>query len=1476
MPDVDLNLLDPPAHKDKPAEPVRLRAFGDAAAARHEIYHQVFDAASTLPAVSNKTHTLKLTNVRWVDPAQRSHREENETLLGGRSLHRRLAGQWELSDNATGKVLDKRRQVILRVPHLTDNGTFIRNGADYILRHQERLKPGIFTRVKENGELEAHVNVLSGGPSHRVGLDPGSGVFKINIGQANIPAMPLLRALGASEDELKQAWGQDLYARNYAKADGGALSKLVEKFMRKLPEGVSEGEALRAKFAQMKLDPAVTRRTLGQAFDSPGKDALVATTRKLLAVSHGEAKPDDRDHMAFQNFLGPEDLMRERLTKDRAGVRRQLLFKASMRGDLKGMPSSALQDQLESAFGESGLGEHLQEVNGLELLDKATLVTRLGEGGIPNIESAPREARSVQPSHYGFVDPLRTPESLRAGLDTYLAAGAKKGSDGNLYSAFKDPRTGQTQLYTPQQVADRVVTFPAELDQPGKSHVRVIKNGQMTWARKRDVELVLPHFEHAFSPLNNLVPLKSMIKGQRAAMASRMLTQALALKDGESPLVQSGVPGAGGNRSYEDVYGKHLGAVRAKQGGRLLSSDPDGMHVQYDDGTVDHLDLYNNRVYNRKSFLHQTPTVRPGERFAPDQLLTRSNFTDGNGAAALGVNARVAFLPWGGQNHEDAIVISESLAKRMTSDHAYQHQLEVTDRTRSGLKPYIALFPAKYDKKTLANMDNHGLVKPGTVVKYGEPLILAAEQREAAQNRLHKHNAAAFTDASLTWQHHDPGVVTSVTRDARGGPVVVVKSQHPAQVGDKASGRFGNKGIIASILPDAHMPHDQSGQHFEAAINPLGVVSRTNPAVWAEAKLGQIAAKLGRPIKVEDFNSMAVPDRVAWVRQLMAQHNVADTEDITDPVKGTKIPGVFTGNSFLMKLQHTSESKLQGRGGGGYTAFGEPAKGGAEGSKRMSIMNLNALLSHGALHNIEDSHLIRGQNNPDYWLQFMQGYSPRQPKTPLVYQKFLADLKGAGINVVRDGTQLHMMALTAGDVDKLAGDRNLRSGDTVDFGDQLKPIEGGLFDPTLTGGHHGNRWSAIPLAEPMPSPAMEEPIRRVLDLTQKKFQAVLAGKETLANGESGPGAIAKALKGIDIDKELPMLRQQIASNTGTARDKAVRKLGYFKSAKRLDVHPGDWMLDRVPVLPPQFRPVSVLGGKRIPLVSDANFLYRELHAANQNLQDMTRKVGTDNVGEERLAVYQAFKAVTGLGDPLSAASKEKQIKGILGHVFSNSPKFSTMQRHLLSSTVDNVGRGVISPDSELDMDSVGLPEDKAFDVYQRFIARRLHREGMPLINALAAVKDRTPQARKVLLEEMEQRPVIVDRAPVLHRFGIMAFKPRLEKGSTMKMSPLVLKGMNADFDGDNANFHVPVSDKARDEALDRMLPSRQLISPADMKTPMHTPTQEFLGGLWTATTKKTQRSHHFRNFKDMQQAYGRGDVDLGDTVTLLEEMTHKA
>lgn len=1898
----------------EPAPVVTHREFDDIPAIRKSVEDGVYGALSTLPETRIGRHALRLTDVRWSGPSSFTPQQHKEAVLSGGTLARQIKGTWRLYDAEDGRELAKRQTLVAQVPWVTPLGTVVYRGNDYTIRNQLRLLPGVYSRRKKNQELESHVNLLPGqGVSHRYFLDPETAEFNIRIRAAKSPLLPFLKALGVSDQEIQDAWGPDVYASNRKLDTPRSLKTVYERLVRR-PDPLlgpdAQAAALRAESERMKLDPEVSRRTLGQPYDRVTGQAVLAATRRLLAIQRGVEDVDDRDHPAFQRLVGPEDLFSERITNDYGRVRQAMLRRAALSRNLDFVPAGVLTRQLNAVLQSSGLASPSEEINPTEILDKITSVTRMGEGGLPSTDAIPDEAREVNAAQLGVLEPVRTPESLRAGVDIYAARGARKGSDGKIRFNVKDVRTGESRLASPGELMDATVAFPGEMarvkpEERDSAWVSAVQGPRVGYVPAKEVTHELDDFEEAFNHLGNLIPLKSASKAHRMSMGSRMsvtgdteilvwresgahyrgpisgyfcqpgdlaisidkstnqmvwrpvrrvvgheldrplyrvtlksgrhvdathdhsfvtlgqdgflrkihtqdlrpglpvprvgtlpvddltprttvwavpdgnkhnarpgrsfeltrelgwihglylaegnttskvvsfanvataiqdrvvgffsnigvrahvrsgrsdgrndrivvgwkqfgvrlvsdfgtgaykkrvpgwvffapreyregllagylagdgeehkrgdrpvgararggsrsrdlawgmaqiaqtlgidstltvseadahepdrrlrgrnlstkptkhyrfhvrcehirllpktghpgkdatwgdptswsgtrsadwipmfsslrsaimagscrghqareyvyrdrhtrtsvvgllgdsaaehslgwsgsgvwwdkvesvveipavertvydldmadnvfacnggvfvhnTTQALPLIAPESPLVQSGSKTAGGE-SFESLYGRHAGAVKAAKGGVVTDVKPgEVMRVRYEDGTTGEFPLYSAFPYNRKSGIDMTSRLAPGQRFQARDVLVTSNYTDQDGRLALGLNLRTAYMPFKGLNYEDAVVVSESAAKRLSSDHMYQHRHDHDDAIQSGRSRYIGLFPKQFDRRQLEQVDDDGVVRPGLEVQPGDPLVLAVKKMIDPAGRLHRKSAATWQPAHLTWDHEHPGVVTDVMKDKK-GVSVVVRSHNELRVADKLSGRFGDKGVVAAIIPDDRMPRDKQGRPVEVIMNELGLISRANSSQVAETILGKIAAdKLGgKPYVVRDFED--IEDVSDWARQEAERHGVPVEEDLEDPESGASIPGILTGNRFVMKLSHTAESKGQARGTGGYTMEEAPAKGGGEGgkSKRISLLNVNAILSSGAVGVLKDASLVRGQKNPEYWLDFMQGKAPRDPEVPMIHQKLVAELQASGINVVPEGRQLHIMALLDHDVDELAGSRevtNRESGRMVDG--VFTPTSGGLFDDKLVG-PDGDKWAKITFPEQIPNPVMEEPIRRLLGLTEAGLEEVIQGTRKLPSGETGPAGLKKALESINVKKELMTTRLALKTAKSSARDGLLRKLGYLKAADRLDIHPRDWMVGKAAVLPARFRPIAVMEDSGLPLVSDANWLYRELLEARDNLKTMSEK--SSDVGDERLALYRAHKAVVGLGDPLHPKLREKGISGILKTVFGSNPKTSIVQQKLIGSTVDLVGRGVVVPNPDLDMDSLGIPENKAWEIYRMHVIRRLKRRGMPLGRAIEETEKKSDLARKEMLSEMDERPIMMDRAPVLHRFGEMAFWPKLTKDEAVHVSPLVIQGFGMDFDGDAVQYHVPGTDEAAREMAERMLPSRNLVSPADFKRPMHVPIREYALGLYLGSRKpeNSARAEYFEDEDAAIQAFRRGEI----------------
>lgn len=374
------------------------REFGDVPSLRQSIFNNALQSAQSIEPIKNDLYTLQLNDVAYDGPEAFTKADQKRAVLTRGNLSRKLRGTWTLTDNKTNTPVANRPVTLASVPYLTDSGTFVNKGVEYTLAHQLRLRPGVFTRQKENGELEAHVNTLPGkGRSHRYYLDPQTGVFKIQIGQAQIPLMPLLKTLGVTDKQLRDTWGNEITAVNMQQGDAGTLDKLYQRLVYSpdpKADELAKIKAIATEFNKTEFDEEVTSRTLGKPYKNLTPDAILDITKKLIAVNRKEADSDDRDSMAFQSVFGPEDLLAERFVKDRS-VLRQLLWKATAKKSLDHIPTGVFNKSIQAALLGSGLGSSLEEINPAEIFDHQTRVTRLGEGGIGSMDAIPAESRSV-------------------------------------------------------------------------------------------------------------------------------------------------------------------------------------------------------------------------------------------------------------------------------------------------------------------------------------------------------------------------------------------------------------------------------------------------------------------------------------------------------------------------------------------------------------------------------------------------------------------------------------------------------------------------------------------------------------------------------------------------------------------------------------------------------------------------------------------------------------------------------------------------------------------------------------------------------------------------------------------------------------------------------------------------------------------------------------------------------------------------
>ena len=589
-----------------------------------------------------------------------------------------------------------------------------------------------------------------------------------------------------------------------------------------------------------------------------------------------------------------------------------------------------------------------------------------------------------------------------------------------------------------------------------------------------------------------------------------------------------------------------------------------------------------------------------------------------------------------------------------------------------------------------------------------------------------------------------------------------------------------------SIVPKEEMLRDSQGRPVHIELSPLGTTSRLNTALLADANLGKIAEKTGKPVILPDFlTDDTIPD---FVEKELKKHGLTESEDLFDPVSGKTVKDVATGIVFHYKLKHMSESKQGARSTGEYTAEDLPMKGGKTGARRLGNMEVSALAAHGADQVLRDAKLIRGQRNDEFWRSFRDEMTPTPPSSPLVNQKFFAHLRAAGISLEEYPDRVHMYGATDQDIKKLTGQRRVSFANTFDS-KNLQPVPGGLFDPAIFGAD-GEQWGYYELPEPVLNPMMFKATANALGWKDKELEGVLKG-ERQVNGKVGIDGLRDALEHLDIDKELRQAKQTLRAPRVplSKRDQARKKIRALQPMVDASVKPIDFLLTRIPILPPRYRPVSKMAND-VNIAADVNFLYKRMIDAAEDLKEAKSVLPEEAQMDARTSLYRALEAVTGLSETDDPKLQAKNVSGVLKWAFGKgSPKLSAAHRKLFGVAVDLGGRGVVVPDNSLTIDEVGLPEETAWKMFEPFVLRKLRQRGYRMLDALRYTTDRTPEARKLLEEAMAERPILVNRAPTLWKYGIMGFFPKLRgkpgERNTIFTNPNIAKPFGLDHDGDS-------------------------------------------------------------------------------------------
>ncbi len=392
-----------------------------------------------------------------------------------------------------------------------------------------------------------------------------------------------------------------------------------------------------------------------------------------------------------------------------------------------------------------------------------------------------------------------------------------------------------------------------------------------------------------------------------------------------------------------------------------------------------------------------------------------------------------------------------------------------------------------------------------------------------------------------------------------------------------------------------------------------------------------------------------------------------------------------------------------------------------------------------------------------------------------------------------------------------------------------------------------------------------EGLKKMDLLQENRYRELKDAFGNVFHAGMGAEAVRELIAGLDLDQLSADLRREISSTVGQRRKKATKRLKVVEAFRKSGTSP-EWMILTVlPVLPPDLRPMVQLDGGRFA-TSDLNDLYRRVINRNNRLKRLLELSAPEIIiRNEKRMLQEACDALidNGRRGRAVAGSGNHKLKSLSDMLKGKQGRF---RQNLLGKRVDYSGRSVIVVGPELKLHQCGLPKRMALELFKPFVMRKLVEQNYAhnIKSAKRFVERVRPEVWDVLEEVIRDHPVLLNRAPTLHRLGIQAFEAVLVEGSAIQLHPLVCAAFNADFDGDQMAVHVPLSDKAQDEARQFMLSTRNLLAPGTGE-PSISPSQEMVLGCYYLTQEHPGKKGEGRVFTDTTEAllaYEHGVIDL--------------
>ena len=975
------------------------------------------------------------------------------------------------------------------IPTMTDKGTFIVNGAERVIVSQIVRSPGVYFKCDPSPTGKRLYNatmIPNRGAWLKIETDSND-IIHVKIDKnRKILATTLLKAMGITVSEMESKFTHFEFLKKTLEKDptettDEALIELYKKLRPGDPASPQGGRQILESrfFDEKKYDIGrVGRYKLNKKLNLniPNNqrtltvEDIVSTIEYLINLTYDEGQLDDIDHLGNRRIRSVGELLQNQFRVGLSRIERIVKERMTLQDSETLTPLNLLNTKplvasLKEFFGSSQLSQFMDQTNPLAELTHKRRISALGPGGLQR-ERAGFAVRDIHPSHYGRICPIETPEGPNAGLIGSLATHAKVNDYGFVESPFFVVKDGV--------VTDEVVYMTADADENFRcapADVKLTKDRRfvesmvparyrsefiMTEASKVDYVGVCPI--QIISVATSMIPFIEHDDANRALMGSNMQRQAVPLLITQRPRVGTGLESRVAKDSGMVIVSDVDGTVERVVGEEIVIRDVQGKPHIYT--------LMKYVRSNQDTCINQRPIVHEGDKVKAGDVIADGASTCG-GELSLGKNILVAYMPWEGYNFEDAILLSERCVHDDIFTSLHIEKLEIEARqTKLGPEEITREIP-NVSEDALRHLDERGIVRIGARV-YADDILVGkvtpkGESEHPPEEKLLRaifaEKARDVKDNSLRVPHGEGGRVLDVKVFDRekgdelppGANTVIrvyIAQTRKVSVGDKLSGRHGNKGIVSRILPKEDMPFLPDGTPVDIVLNPLGVPSRMNVGQTYELLLGLAAYLTGDHYEAPSFDEMYGENQseIATKAELLRGIKESGCDWVGEDGKVMLIDGrtgepfdrpVAVGLTYFLKLVHLVDDKIHARSTGPYSLVTQQPLGGKAqfGGQRFGEMEVWALEAYGAAYTLQEmltikSDDVNGRNRA--YEAIVKGDNIPRPGIPESFKVLVRELQSIGLDITvakKDGQEVDLMT-DMDDLRKAAPKRTLSDVDS--------------------------------------------------------------------------------------------------------------------------------------------------------------------------------------------------------------------------------------------------------------------------------------------------------------------------------------------------------------------------------------------------------------------------------------------------------------